>query len=54
VDRDGVFGTSAQVAEQFRTHVDAGISHLMPRVLSLALDPLGKLADEVMPVLRAP
>ncbi len=53
VDEHGIFGPAREVSARLREQIEAGISHLMLGVPSLDLDHLRRLAEEVVPVLRA-
>lgn len=53
VDRHAIFGPAAEVAARLREQLDAGITHLMLGVPTLDLEHLQRLAEHVVPVLRA-
>lgn len=53
VDRHALFGPAEEVASRLREQIDAGITHLMLGVPTLDPDHLQRLAEQVVPVLRA-
>lgn len=53
VDKHAIFGSAAEVSTRLREQIDAGISHLMLGVPSLDLTHLRRLAEDVVPALRA-
>ena len=52
VDRDGIFGTAQDVADQLKAQIAAGITHLMLGVPNLKLEHLEYLANAIIPQLR--